>query len=417
MIGQRARVGKRADPRVRRALPGCSTEVNPMDFGWSVEEQAHRQRIRCLLEELLPEDWEQVALHGPGSDQQTSFSRHFCRELARQGLLVPHWPREFGGEDADVWRQFILGEEMWAAGEPRGPQYMNLNWIGPVLIRYGTPEQHAKYLPPISNGEAIWCQGFSEPSAGSDLAALRTRAVPVDGGYRVTGAKIWTSYASHADNCFLLARIPTSEGGTEGKAGIVILLVDMRAAGIQVKQIPALIGDGDIHEVFFDDVFVHAGALLGQEGQAWEIIDYALQNERVGIARYEFSRRMLDRAVAKLTETGRWSDPVVQEKAGRALMLCEAARLLVYRVVDGKARGLRADSFASVARWAVVVADNGVNDFLTEFLPEGLLGMDPVQQAHHQRAIAAGIASGAAEIQLNLIARRWLELPGERARQ
>ncbi len=126
---------------------------------------------------------------------------------------------------------------------------------------------------------------------------------------------------------------------------------------------------------------------------------------------------MLDRAVAKLKASGRWQDPVVQEKAGRALMLCEAARMLVYRVVDGKARGLPPDDFGSVARWAVVVADNGVNDFLTEFLPEGLLGEDPVQQAHHQRAIAAGIASGAAEIQLNLIARRWLELPGERARK
>lgn len=388
-----------------------------MEFGWSLDEVAHRARIRDVLGELLPADWEQVSVHGPGSDAQTAFSREFCAELARRGLLVPHWPREFGGADTDVWRQFILGEEMWAVGEPRGPQYMNLNWIGPVLIRYGTCAQQEKFLPSIRNGQAIWCQGFSEPSAGSDLAALRTRAEPAVGGYRVTGSKVWTSYARHADTCFLLARVPTADGGLAGKDGIVILLVDMASPGIQVKQIPALIGEGDIHEVFFDNVFVPESERLGQEGQAWEIIEYALRNERVGIARYEFSRRMLDRAVARLKVSGRWSDPVVQEKAGRALMLCEAARMLVYRVVDGKARSLPPDAFASVARWAVVVADNGVNDFLTEFLPEGLLGADPVQQAHHQRAIAAGIASGAAEIQLNLIARRWLELPGERARQ
>lgn len=386
-----------------------------MEFGWSTDEQAHRARVRQVLEQLLPADWEQISVHGPGSDQQTAFSRTFCPALDQERLLVPHWPREHGGEEADVWQQLILGEEMWAAGEPRGPQYMNVNWVGPVLMRFGTPAQLEKHLPPIREGQAVWCQGFSEPSAGSDLAALRTRAVPVEGGYRVSGAKIWTSYAGHADTCFLLARVPAADGGADGKAGIVILLTDMKSPGIQVKQIPAIIGEGDIHEVFFDEVFVPQADRLGKEGQAWEIIGFALQNERVGIARYEFSRRLLDRGVARLQACGRWQDPGIQERAGRALMLCEAARMLVYRIADGKARNLPADAYGAVARWAVVLADNGVNDFLTEFLPEGLLGEDPMQQAHHQRAIAAGVASGAAEIQLNLIARRWLDLPSERA--
>ncbi|CAN7619141.1 acyl-CoA dehydrogenase family protein [Phenylobacterium sp. LjRoot225] len=387
-----------------------------MEFGWSAEEDAHRTRIRELLARTLPANWEQISLHGPGSDAQTAYSREFCPILAEEGLLVPNWPKEYGGDDAPVWLQFILGEEMWAAGEPRGGQYMNINWVGPVLMRYGTPAQLEKHLPPIQAGQALWCQGFSEPGAGSDLAALRTTATPVAGGYKVSGAKVWTSYAGHANTCFLLARVPAAAGGPEGKAGIVILLTDMSSPGIQVKQIPALIGEGDIHEVFFDDVFVPETDRLGAEGQAWEIINYVLQHERVGIARYEFSRRNLDRAVAKLKADGRWDDPIVQEKAGRALMLCEAARMLVYRIVDGKARDLPADAFGSVARWSVVLADNGVNEFLTEFLPEGLLGEDPVQQAHHQRAIAAGIASGAAEIQLNLAARRWLQLPGEKRR-
>jgi alkylation response protein AidB-like acyl-CoA dehydrogenase len=387
-----------------------------MEFGWSAEEQAHRARIRDLLARTLPADWEQISLHGPGSDAQTAYARQFCGVLADEGLLVPNWPKEFGGEDAPVWLQFILGEEMWAAGEPRGGQYMNVNWVGPVLMRYGTPDQLEKHLPPIQAGQSLWCQGFSEPGAGSDLAALRTTATPVAGGYQVSGAKVWTSYAGLADTCFLLARVPAAAGGSEGKAGIVILLTDMKSPGIRVKQIPALIGEGDIHEVFFDEVFVPATDRLGAEGQAWEIINYVLQHERVGIARYEFSRRILDRAVAKLKAEGRWDDPIVQEKAGRALMLCEAARMLVYRIVDGKARDLPPDAFGSVARWAVVVADNGVNEFMTEFLPEGLLGEDPMQQAHHQRAISAGIASGAAEIQLNLTARRWLQLPGEKRR-
>jgi alkylation response protein AidB-like acyl-CoA dehydrogenase len=388
-----------------------------MEFGWSLAEEAHRARIRELLSSTLPVDWEEKAVHGPGSDFQTAFSKQFCKMLSEKNLLVPQWPTAFGGSDMPVWLQFILGEEMWAAGEPRGAQYMNVNWIGPALMEYGTAEQLDRYLAPIRDGQAIWCQGFSEPSAGSDLAALRTSAKPVDGGYVVNGAKVWTSYAGLADTCFLLARLPDKIGASKSKATIVILLTDMKSPGIQVKQIPALIGEGDIHEVFFDEVFVPSENRLGAEGQAWEIITFALQNERTGIARYEFSRRILDRAVERLKQSDRWDDPIVQDRAGRALMLCEAARMLVYRVVDGKAHNLPPDHFSSVARWAVVRADNEVNDFLTEFLPEGLLGADPVQQAHHERAIAAGIASGAAEIQLNLIARRFLELPGEGARQ
>lgn len=384
-----------------------------MEFGWSPDEEAHRARVREVLQRTLPPDWERRSAHGPGSDEQVAFSRVMCAALARERLLIPHWPKEFGGDDETVWRQFILGEELWAAGEPRGPQYMNVNWVGPVMMRFGTRAQLDRHLPPILAGQAIWCQGFSEPSAGSDLAALRTSAVPVEGGYRVTGAKIWTSYAAHAQTCFLLARLPASEDGPRGKSAIVILLVDMRSPGIQVKPIPALLGNGDIHEVFFDDVFVPEEERFGAEGQAWEIIGYLLQHERVGIPRYAFSRRVLDRAVAKLKSLGRWSDPVVQDRAGRALMMCEACRMLVYRVVDGKARDLPADAYASLARWSIVEADNAVNDFLTEFLPEGLLDGDPVQLAHHQRAIAAGVASGAAEIQLNIAAQRWLELPRE----
>jgi len=316
-----------------------------------------------------------------------------------------------------VWRQYILAEEVWAAGEPRGPQYMNVNWVGPVMMRFGSPAQIEKYLPPVRAGKAIWCQGFSEPSAGSDLAALRTTATPADGGYRVTGSKIWTSYAGRADTCFLLARMPPQAGGAAGKAGIVILLVDMRSPGIQVKPIPALVGQGDIHEVFFDEVFVPEEERLGAEGQAWEIINFLLQHERVGIPRYAFSRRILDRAVARLKASGRWADPVVQDRAGRALALCEAARMLVYRVVDDKAQDRPPDAFGSLARWAVVQADNGVAAFLAEFAPDGLLGGDPLQLAHHQRAIASGVASGAAEIQLNLAAQRWLDLPREPQRR
>jgi len=381
-----------------------------MEFGWSEEEVAYRARVRQILETSLPADWDQIAVHGPGSALQTQFSRVFCKLLAAEGLLIPHWPKSFGGENGKPWDHFILGEEIWAAGEPRGPQYMNVNWIGPVLMRYATALQQEKYLPPIVAGEVIWCQGFSEPSSGSDLASLRTKADKVEGGYLVNGAKVWTSYAGLADWCFLLTRT------SAGKSGIAILLVDMTSPGIQVKQIPALIGEGDIHELFFTDVFVPEENRLGAEGQAWEIISYALQNERIGIPRYEFARRILDHAITRLKADGRFEDPIVQDRAGRVLAKCEAARMMVYRVVDERARNAPASAFGNLARFTVVQADHAVSDFMLEFMPEGMLGEDPMQQAHHQRAIAAGIASGAAEIQLNLAARRYLDLPSETSR-
>ncbi|MBL4826256.1 MAG: acyl-CoA dehydrogenase family protein, partial [Spongiibacteraceae bacterium] len=131
-----------------------------MNFNWSKEQQAFRKTVRTFIQNNLPDNWEAVA-HGPGSDAQTTFSKQFCGELAKAGLLVPHWPKSWGGGDADPWSAFILAEEMWAAGEPRGGQYMNVNWIGPTLMRFGTEEQQARYIPAMARGETLWCQGFS----------------------------------------------------------------------------------------------------------------------------------------------------------------------------------------------------------------------------------------------------------------
>lgn len=379
-----------------------------MNFEWTEEQAALRQRVRALLARELPPDWERISRHGPGSPEQTAFSLDFCPKLAAEGLLVPHWPVAFGGRGAPAWEHFIVGEELFAAGEPRGPQYMNANFIGATLMKFGTPEQQARYLPPMAQGRAIWCQGFSEPSAGSDLAALATRAVAQGDEYVINGSKVWTSYAGLAQTCFLLARTGA------GKGGIAIFLVPMDTPGITVRPIPSLIGHGDIHEVFFDDVRVSASARLGEEGQAWAIISYALSLERVGLARYAMSRRVLDRMVAQLQQEGRFSDVGVRAQAARALAACEAARLLVYRVVDQRARGLPPSAESNLARVAVVAADHAVSDFALDHFGDALCGDAwPLMLAHHERAIAAGIASGAAEIQLNLVAQEWLQLPRE----
>lgn len=379
-----------------------------MQFEWSDFHRAFRQEIRDFLAANLPHDWEQMAHHGPGSEDQTQFSRTFCGKLAEAGLLVPHWPKEWGGRGYDPWCQTILAEEMWAAGEPRGAQYMNVNWIGPTLLRYGSAAQQERYLPPISRGDAIWCQGFSEPDAGSDLASLRTKATKDGDTYRIEGQKIWTSYAGLAETCFLLART-----SADRKRGISIFLVPMNTKGIEVRSIPSLIGEGDIHEVFFDDVIVPESARLGEEGDAWSIVAYSLKNERLGIPRYALARRALDRAVETLHKRGEFASDAVRIRAGQTAALCEAARLASYGIVDQRANGHEVGPEASTARVATVMAERAVGEFVVEFLPDALCNGDPLLKAHHQRAIVAGIAAGAAEIQLNIVAGDVLNLPRE----
>lgn len=380
-----------------------------MDFDWTDEDRAYRERIRDFLKRELPKDWVDISRHGPGSPQQTEFCLEFCPKLASEGLLVPHWPKEWGGDERTTWEHFILGEEMWAAGEPRGAQYMNVNWIGPTLMRFGSVEQQQRYIPEMAQGKSIWCQGFSEPNAGSDLASLTTRARRDGDDYLINGSKIWTSYAGLADQCFLLARTGPAE---EGKAAIAIFLVPMSTPGIEVRSIPSLIGHGDIHEVFFTDVRVPVSARLGKEGDAWNIIGFSLANERVGIPRYEFSSRVLGEMVEEIKKRGEFDDPIIQARIGEAAAACEAARMLVYGIVDQRARGKTIGAEANVARVAVIAADHAVADFCSDFLPDSLNGNQyPAHLAHHERAIVAGIAAGAAEIQLNLVARRYLNLP------
>lgn len=385
-----------------------------MDFDWSEGQQAYRARVRDFLDRNLPSDWPQIARHGPGSPEQTAFSLEFCPKLAEAGLLVPHWPADWGGQGGTAWEHFILGEEMWAAGEPRGAQYMNVNWIGPTLMQFGTDAQKARYIPRMAAGKAIWCQGFSEPNAGSDLAALRTMARRDGADYVINGTKIWTSYAGLAETCFLLARTGGADGkADEGKDGIAIFLVPMDTPGIQVRAIPSLIGHGDIHECFFTDVRVPVTARLGAEGEAWSIITYSLANERIGIPRYALGAEVLDQMVDMLRQDGRF-DALTRARAGEARAKCEAARMLVYRAVSLRAEGQPLGAHANLARVAVIAAEQTVMQFGLDFLSDSFTGSAHAELlAHHERAIVTGIAAGAAELQLGLIARNWLNLPKE----
>jgi alkylation response protein AidB-like acyl-CoA dehydrogenase len=379
-----------------------------LEFDWSPEDARHRDEIRAFLDEVLPRDWEEISKHGPGSDQQAEFSKHFCARMAERGWLTQHWPADYGGSDAAPWRHSIVGEEMWAIGEPRGAQYMNVNWIGPAIMQYGSDAQKAQHLPRISAGDVLWCQGFSEPEAGSDLAALRTEALRVGDEYVINGTKIWTSYCNTADFIILLAR---TDPESRRQRGISVLLVPMDTPGIELREIPSVVGERYFHEVFFTDVHVPAEALLGQENAGWEVVNHALQYERVGAARYARAAVTLDRLAEIAGERGLLDDPIIVDRLGEARALCEAARVLTYKVIDLRAKGSPPTADTQLARVLGTRADTAIGEFALEVMGAEGLEYGSFADANFRLAMTAGVAVGATEVQLNLIAARFLGLP------
>lgn len=376
-----------------------------MEFGWATEDVAFREELSAFLSEELDGRW-----HGRtailGSRENAEYSRRFARLLAERNWLIPHWPDRFGGSGATPWKLAILGEELWSRGEPRGPQYMNANWIGPSIMANGTDEQCARYLPPIVAGQVVWCQGFSEPQAGSDLAALRTAAVRDGDEYVVNGSKIWTSYADIADHCYLLVRTTTGD-----KSGISVLLVDMGSKGIEVRPIKGVVGEHSFCELFFTDVRVPVANRLGAESAGWAVVREALSFERVGAPRWARAARLLDECVRAALERDQFDDPALQHAVGAAWTACEAARVLYYRVIDERARHEPPSPSANLARVAMVEAERTVAQAC--LLLNGTEGLRYDSVANHQmrKSMAAGIAAGTYEIQLNLVARELLKLP------
>lgn len=381
-----------------------------MDFNWTAEQQAFREKVRGFIASALPADWAERSRYDTSSAYVSEFSRSFCPLLASEGLLIPHWPVELGGQGLDAFHHWILGEEMFAVGEPRSYQYMNVNWAGPAIIRFGTDHQRERYISEIASGTVIWCQGFSEPEAGSDLAALQTRADRIGDGYVLNGSKIWTSGASLADYCFLLART-----GDQGTRGISVFLMPMKTRGVEVRVIPSFMGQYSIHEVFLNDVFLPESARLGEEGAGWEIVRAVMHNERIGAPRYMLSMRVMDHAMVVLEARGQ-DTAHARARAAKAMASLHAARQLALQVIDGRVKGKPAGGLTNIARYALVMGDREVADFLCTFLHDDVVAnADPLLSVGYRRTGSTGLAAGSAEIQLNLIAKHHLALPTLRA--
>ncbi|QXW03644.1 acyl-CoA dehydrogenase family protein [Rhodococcus globerulus] len=388
-----------------------------MDFTMSEAATAFRGELRQLVKEHVPEDFRGAFTDDPAD---LDVAQRFCRILADRGLLCMAWPEEFGGRGATVWEQTVVREEMWALHEPRGAQYMGVNWVGPTIMRHGTRTQQSLHLPPIARGDVIWCQGFSEPEAGSDLSSLHTAARRDGDGWLISGQKIWTSYATMAQWCFLLARTSTGE---RRQQGLTVFLVPMSDPDIEVRPIRAMLGPHHLNEVFFNDVRVTEENVLGQVDEGWSLVQEVLAFERVGIARYARCERLLHDAATVLGDSWDSVPEGLRNRWARMLTHCRRARLLAYQVVALQSQGTVRPGDAAAYRIAVTTLDQDSAEVLTELAAfvhsSDTAGGVVVDNADAQRfcrdveehwrySQAATVASGSIEMQRILLARSLL---------
>jgi len=247
-----------------------------MDMEFSAEQRAFREEVRTFLAEHLPEQLREGARCTPTVFAEPDIGREWQRILYEKGWLAYNWPAEHGGPGWSPVERYLFEKECALADAP-GLPVLGLKLLGPVVYTFGTPAQRAHYLPRILTGEHYWCQGFSEPGAGSDLASLRTRAVLRGDRYLVNGSKIWTTHAHFADHMFCLVR---TDPEAKAQRGISFLLIDMRQRGVTVRPIRSIGGDHEINEVFLDEVEVPAEDLVGEEGGGWTIAKFLLEHER-----------------------------------------------------------------------------------------------------------------------------------------
>ncbi|MDZ4279040.1 MAG: acyl-CoA dehydrogenase family protein [Dehalococcoidia bacterium] len=395
-----------------------------MDFRDTPEEATFRQEVRSFIERELAEDARATGGLWGTFDRGVGFgsppAKAWRQKLAARSWIAPAWPAEYGGAGMTIMQQFIFNEEMTAARAPRMTGGIGIGWAGPTIMLYGADEQKQRFLPNILSGEEIWCQGFSEPGSGSDLASLQTRAVRDGDDYVVNGQKIWTSGAKYAQWMILLAR--TDPDAPKHK-GISYFIVDMKSPGITVRPLINMAGRGDFNEVFFDNVRVPKENLIGEENRGWYIGTTTLDFERSGIATstnlgltvsdlVDWAREHADRPESSLRKTS----ALRNELADRAVE-AEVARLMSYRVISMQNAGLIPSKEASVAKLYNSELEQRIASTAMKTL--GLYGqlMDggaPIGGAlplMYINAVAITIGGGTSEIQRNIIAMRGLDMP------
>jgi alkylation response protein AidB-like acyl-CoA dehydrogenase len=391
-----------------------------MNLHPSPEDERFRVEVRAwLAEHLVGEYAELDGAGGPGREHEAIEARRaWERELGRGGWIGLGWPESVGGRGATLMQQVAFHEEYATAGAPGRMGYIGEQLLGPTLIAFGTDAQRERFLPGILRGEELWCQGYSEPDAGSDLAGVRTRAEVRDGEWLVNGQKVWTSLAEEADWCFAIVR---SERGSERRRGLSYLLVPMRQPGIQIRPIIQLTGTSEFSEVFFDDARTAAENVVGAPGDGWKVAMGTLGFER-GVAtlgqQIGFGRE-LERVVERAQATGAIEEPALRDRLVDAWVELRAMRCNALRTLGASAGESAAAASISKLLWGNWHRRLGELGVDVEGPAATLLEAGPYEldsaQALYLFSRADTIYAGSDEIQRNIIAERVLGLPRDRS--
>ncbi|PKB69628.1 MAG: hypothetical protein BZY77_04130 [SAR202 cluster bacterium Io17-Chloro-G5] len=389
-----------------------------MEFKFTAEDEEFRTELRAFMKTELPDPWEGAGRYP--EDDDWDLNRVIRQKMAEKGWLTMHWPEEYGGQNASPVKSAIYNEEIAYMRAP-GRDIFGVRMLGPTLMIHGSEEQKKTHLPSVAKGEIQWCQGYSEPESGSDLASLSTRAVRDGDELVINGAKVWTTMAHRADWIMLLTR---TDPDAPKHRGISFVLVDMKSPGVSVRPIINMAGGHEFNQVTFDDVRVPRANVVGDEDRGWYVAVTLLDFERSGIDYSASARRLLDDTKEFATETKRNGVPLIEIPWVRTLMAdryidCEVARLMAYNVAYMQSQGLIPTKEASMSKVFGSEVVQRVTEAALDILGMyGTLGREdkwaPLNgrvQENWMNAFAGTIAAGTSEIQRNIIAGRGLGLP------
>jgi alkylation response protein AidB-like acyl-CoA dehydrogenase len=384
-----------------------------MNFDYPPEAEAFRAEFRAWLDANHDPDLEASgALSAWESPDTLERMRAWNRKLADAGYAAIAWPTEYGGRGAGLMDQVVYAEELHRAGAPGTLNPIGISNIAPAIMQHGTEDQKRRFLAPMLRGDEIWCQGFSEPNAGSDLASLQTRAVADGDDFVVNGQKVWNTFGNVADWCQLLVR---TDPDVPKHKGISCLLVDMRLPGVEARPLVTITGEPEFSEIFFTDVRVPRSGLLGPEHEGWRVAMTTLTHERGGVASLHLSVR---RKIADLLQMARSTDrhrrpaaedPVLRQSLARLYLEGEYLKLLSDRALSGLLHGREAGPETSLAKLVWSECESHIAEVAGQLLGpaanSGTWGRDRV----YVRALS--IAGGTTQVNKNIVAQRVLGLP------
>ncbi|TMC95618.1 MAG: acyl-CoA dehydrogenase [Chloroflexi bacterium] len=387
-----------------------------MDLGYTADEEAFRQEVRDWLDHNLSDEWRHKGVGGFREEEETDLQRQWQRRLHEAGWLKLAWPKEAGGRDATPVMQAIYSEEMAKAGAPIILGRLGVSLLAPTLLVSGSQWQKDTYVDRILSGELIFCQGFSEPDAGSDLAGLRARAERKDGHWVLNGQKTWSSGAHYADKSFLLAR---TDSDAEAHKGISFFLVDMHQPGVEVRRIKQMTGGGEFCEIFLSGAVVEDRDVVGEPGAGWKIAMTVFGFERGGLAQAARFERAVMELAGLARDRGAGADVTVRQKVAQAQIEAHVFRLISLRSLTSAQHGQAPGPEASLTKLYWSEMDKRIQDTAVGVQgPYGALAPgshfaieDGRWQYGWMWAQAETIYAGSSEIQRNIIAERVLGLP------